>query len=61
MAKTCLRIKAALPAKFAVRKYNRCLSCGRSRAFYRKFKLCRNKLRELGNLGQIPGLVKSSW
>jgi len=39
----------------------RCELTGRSRGNYRKFKLSRNKLRELGNLGQIPGLVKSSW
>ncbi|MBX9634615.1 MAG: 30S ribosomal protein S14 [Magnetospirillum sp.] len=39
----------------------RCEVTGRSRGNYRKFKLCRIKLRELGNLGQIPGLVKSSW
>lgn len=39
----------------------RCELTGRSRGNYRKFKLSRNKLRELGNQGQIPGLVKSSW
>lgn len=39
----------------------RCELTGRPRGNYRKFKLSRNKLRELGNLGQIPGLVKSSW
>lgn len=38
-----------------------CELTGRPRGNYRKFKICRNKLRELGNLGQIPGLVKSSW
>ncbi|CAA7615567.1 30S ribosomal subunit protein S14 [Magnetospirillum sp. LM-5] len=38
-----------------------CEITGRPRGNYRKFKICRNKLRELGNLGQIPGLVKSSW
>jgi len=54
MAKTCLRIKAALPAKFQVREYNRCLSCGRARAFYRKFKLCRICLRDLARKGRPP-------
>jgi small subunit ribosomal protein S14 len=34
---------------------------GRSRGNYRKFKLCRIKLRELSNQGQIPGMVKASW
>ena len=40
---------------------NRCELTGRSRAYYRKFKLSRIMLRELGNKGLIPGLVKSSW
>ncbi len=40
---------------------NRCAITGRPRGNYRKFKLCRIKLRELGSFGQIPGLVKSSW
>jgi small subunit ribosomal protein S14 len=39
----------------------RCAITGRSRGNYRKFKLCRIQLRELGSKGQIPGLVKSSW
>ena len=40
---------------------NRCELTGRSRAYYRKFKVCRNVLRELAHLGQIPGVVKASW
>lgn len=40
---------------------NRCELTGRPRATYRKFKLCRIELRRLGNLGMLPGLVKSSW
>jgi small subunit ribosomal protein S14 len=40
---------------------NRCEISGRPRAYYRKLRLSRIALRELGNLGQIPGLVKSSW
>jgi small subunit ribosomal protein S14 len=40
---------------------NRCELTGRSRAVYRKFRLSRIMLRELGNKGLIPGLVKSSW
>ena len=39
----------------------RCEITGRSRGNYRKFKVCRNKLRELASLGQIPGMTKSSW
>jgi small subunit ribosomal protein S14 len=45
----------------AVRIRNRCLITGRPRAFYRKMKMSRIALRELGSQGQIPGLVKSSW
>lgn len=39
----------------------RCEATGRSRGNYRKFKLSRIKLRELASVGQIPGMVKSSW
>jgi small subunit ribosomal protein S14 len=46
-------------AKVRVRK--RCEVSGRPRGFYRKLKLSRIALRQLGNLGEIPGLVKSSW
>jgi len=53
---------AQLPRNSAKNRVRlRCELTGRPRGNYRKFKLCRNKLRELGNLGQIPGLVKSSW
>jgi small subunit ribosomal protein S14 len=40
---------------------NRCLVTGRPRGFYRKLKMSRIALRELGSEGLIPGLVKSSW
>lgn len=40
---------------------NRCEVSGRARGYYRKLKLSRIALRELGNLGQVPGMVKSSW
>ena len=40
---------------------NRCELTGRPRVYYRKLKLSRIMLRELGSFGQIPGLVKSSW
>lgn len=45
----------------AVRVRNRCELSGRPRAVYRKFKLSRIALRELGSAGKIPGMVKSSW
>jgi len=54
-------VKAAQRPKFTVRRYNRCLVCGRARAFYRKFKMCRLCLRSLALRGQIPGLIKASW
>ena len=44
-----------------VRIRNRCEVSGRPRAFYRKLKVSRIALRELGSLGHIPGVVKSSW
>jgi small subunit ribosomal protein S14 len=53
--------KAALEPKFAARRYNRCLRCGRPRAFMRKFRLCRICFRELASMGQIPGVTKASW
>ena len=40
---------------------NRCVVSGRSRGYYRKFKLSRIALRELASSGQIPGMVKASW
>ena len=45
----------------ATRLHNRCEVTGRPRGNYRKFKLCRNQLRELASKGQIPGVVKASW
>jgi small subunit ribosomal protein S14 len=44
-----------------VRQRNRCRITGRPHGVYRKFGLCRNKLRESAMRGEIPGLVKSSW
>lgn len=44
-----------------IRIRNRCEVSGRPRGFYRKFKMSRIALRELGNFGYIPGIVKSSW
>jgi small subunit ribosomal protein S14 len=45
----------------ATRIHNRCEVTGRPRAYYRKLKMSRIALRELGSKGLIPGLVKSSW
>ena len=57
------RLKLAkLPrSSSAVRIRNRCEVTGRPRAYYRKLRMSRVSLRELGAAGHIPGLVKSSW
>ncbi len=57
------RLKLAeMPRNSAAnRVINRCEITGRPRAFYRKMRVSRIALRELGNKGLIPGLVKSSW
>lgn len=53
---------AKLPRNSAkVRIRNRCEITGRPRAYYRKFRMSRIALRDLGSTGRIPGLVKSSW
>ena len=53
---------AAMPRNSAkIRIRNRCEITGRPRAVYRKLGMSRIALRELGNSGVIPGLVKSSW
>ena len=53
---------AAMPRNSAATRIrNRCEVSGRSRSVYRKMKMSRIALRELGNKGLIPGLVKSSW
>ncbi|MDP1630303.1 MAG: 30S ribosomal protein S14 [Caulobacter sp.] len=57
------RLKLAeLPRNSAANRIrNRCEVTGRPRAYYRKLKMSRIALRELGSAGLIPGLVKSSW
>ena len=57
------RLKLAeLPRNGArIRIRNRCEVTGRPRAYYRKLKMSRISLRDLGSHGLIPGLVKSSW
>jgi small subunit ribosomal protein S14 len=61
MAKKCLRIKQAQKPKFSTRGYNRCMLCGRRRAYYRKFGTCRLCFRDLALKGEIPGVRKASW
>ena len=61
MAKKSLVVKQARPKRFSVREYTRCRRCGRPRAVFRKFGLCRICLRELAHQVAIPGMTKSSW
>ncbi len=61
MAKKALVEKQARAQRFKVRNYSRCSRCGRPRAIFRKFGLCRICLRELAHQGVIPGMTKSSW
>ncbi len=59
MAKTSNLVKKKF--KFEVQRVNRCLRCGRSRAYLRKFGLCRLCFRELAHLGILPGVKKATW
>jgi len=61
MSTKALVNKANKEPKFRVRGYTRCQLCGRSRAVYRKFKICRVCFRNLANEGKIPGVKKASW
>ena len=61
MAKKSLVAKQGRTPRYKVRGYTRCRRCGRPRAVFRKFGLCRICLRELAHQGAIPGMTKSSW
>ena len=61
MATKAMVAKAKREPKFSTRQHNRCTRCGRPRAYYRKFGLCRVCLRELANKGELPGVTKASW
>jgi len=61
MASARMFAKLNKTPKFQVRHRNRCRVCGRSRAYYRKFELCRICLRNLALKGEVPGVTKSSW
>jgi len=60
LAKKSIIAKAQRKQKFEVRKYNRCPLCGRSRAFIRKFGVCRICFRKLASSVEITGVTKSS-
>ena len=53
--------KALREPKFSTRRKLRCKLCGRPRAYYRKFGVCRICIRKLADQGLIPGLRKASW
>jgi len=61
MAKTSLVVKQRRPQKYKVRNYTRCNRCGRPRAVFRAFGLCRICFREMAHAGELPGITKSSW
>jgi len=61
VAKKALIEKQQRTPKFKVRGYTRCQRCGRPRAVFRRFMLCRVCLRELAHAGEIPGVTKASW
>ncbi len=61
MAKVSDIVKFERKQKFKVREVNRCGLCGRSRAYFRRFGLCRMCFRELAMKGQLPGVTKASW
>ncbi|HEY3734489.1 MAG TPA: type Z 30S ribosomal protein S14 [Streptosporangiaceae bacterium] len=61
MAKKALVAKAKRTPKFKVRAYTRCTRCGRQRAVYRRFGLCRICFRSMAHRGELPGITKSSW
>jgi len=61
VGKTSWMVKCKRAPKFSTRAYTRCEICGRSRAVYRKFKICRCCFRMLANRGEIPGVRKASW
>ena len=61
MARKAMIEKSRRTPKFEVRAHSRCQRCGRSRAFLRKFGLCRICFRELALNGMIPGVRKASW
>ena len=61
MARKALIEKANKKPKFSSRAYTRCYKCGRTKAVYRKFELCRICFREKALKGELPGITKASW
>jgi len=61
MAKKSSVVKFLHKQKYPVRMVNRCMICGRSRAYIRRFGLCRMCFRQAALAGEIPGVLKASW
>jgi small subunit ribosomal protein S14 len=61
MASKAKLLKAQRTPKFSSRRHTRCKLCGRPRAVYRKFGICRICFRNLASQGLIPGVKKASW
>jgi len=61
MASTSQLIKSQRPRKYSTQHRNRCSICGRQRAYYRKFGICRICMRNMAHRGLIPGMRKASW
>ena len=61
MAKTSQKVRQARTPKYKTRGYTRCRNCGRPRAVYRKFGICRICFRNLASDGMVPGVRKASW
>lgn len=61
MARLAMIVKSKKEPKYPGRAKNRCGQCGRSRAYIRKFGVCRICFRQLAHKGELPGVTKASW
>lgn len=61
MAKKSMIAKSKREPRFSTRKNSRCARCGRPRAVFRRFMLCRICFREMAHSGELPGIRKASW
>ncbi len=61
MARLASIEKANKKPKFSCRKQSRCSSCGRPKAVYKKFGICRICFRQMALKGLLPGITKASW